>query len=85
MELLVGLPLLAAVVIGVVELVKRAVNLEWKACAIILSAAVAGYLLSSEVGADITRIQGLFVGFAASGLVTFAQNFGGKPSSPELG
>lgn len=85
MELLIGVPLLIAAVTGVVEFVKRAVNFEWKVCLIIIAAAITGYILAPEVGAEITRIQGLVIGFGASGVVTIFQNNGKNTPRPENG
>jgi hypothetical protein len=82
MDILMGVPLLIGAITGVVELIKRAVNFEWRACLVILSAAATGYLLAPHVGADITNLQGMVLGFGASGFVTFAQNIG--KNSPHI-
>ena len=60
-------------VAGVVELVKRAFAKDWKACAIILGAALIGGLASLAIP-EISVIAGVVYGLSASGYVTIAQN-----------
>jgi len=75
---LTGVVLLVAAVTGIVELVKRAVNFEWRAVAIIASAALAGFIIAPAAEIGLTALQGLVVGFGASGFITIAQNIGSK-------
>ncbi len=67
---------LSFAVIGIIELIKRLFDKDFRTAAIIAGAAVAGALLSSQVGT--TWFQGALVGLAASGVVTAASYFGGK-------
>lgn len=60
-------------VAGVVELVKRLFAKDWKACIIILGAALTGGLASLALP-EISLITGVVYGLAASGYVTIAQN-----------
>lgn len=59
-------------VAGVVELIKRAFDKDWKACAIILGAALVGGLVSFAVP-EIDVLAGVVYGLSASGYVTIAQ------------
>ena len=59
-------------VAGVVELIKRAFDKDWKACAIILGAALVGGLVSLAVP-EIGVLAGVVYGLSASGYVTIAQ------------
>lgn len=61
-------------VAGVVELVKRAFDKDWRAAAVIIGAAAAGGITALLMG--VNPLFGLVVGFAASGYVTIAQNIG---------
>ena len=65
---------LLGMVAGVVELVKRAFDKDWRATAIILGAGCAGGLTALLL--QINPLAGIVVGFAASGYVTIAQNIG---------
>ena len=71
-------PVTAAILIGcvsgIVELVKRAFDKDWRATAIIIGAGVAGGLTALLL--SVNPIAGIVVGFAASGYVTIAQNIG---------
>lgn len=60
-------------VAGAVELIKRAFQKDWKACAIILGAALIGGLASLAIS-EISIITGVVYGLSASGYVTIAQN-----------
>ncbi len=65
-----------ASIAGVVELIKRAFDKDFRAVAIITGAGLAGAVLAPQVGG--TWIAGLILGFGASGLVTVAGYIGGK-------
>lgn len=81
MELLTGTALLLAAITGIVELAKRVVALDWRAVIIIVAAALTGYLLGPIEEIGVSNIQGLVVGFGASGLITALQNVGAKSNS----
>lgn len=66
--------ILLGMVAGVVELIKRIFEKDWKAVAIILGAGVAGALTSLALA--INPLIGAVVGLAASGFITIAQNVG---------
>lgn len=66
--------IMLGMVAGVVELVKRAFDKDWKATATIIGAAAAGGL--SALLMAVNPLIGIVVGFAASGYVTIAQNIG---------
>lgn len=79
MENILGLDTMTAVILtglvmGTVELVKRLFDKDWRACAIILGAALVGGVSGLFLG--ITVLQGIAFGLAASGYVTLAQNMG---------
>lgn len=79
MELLAELEPMTAVILvgmvaGVIELIKRIIDKDWRAAAIIAGAGIAGALTSLALGAS--PLMGAVVGFAASGYITIAQNFG---------
>ena len=66
--------ILLGMVAGVVELIKRAFEKDWKAVAIILGAGVTGALVALALA--INPLIGAVVGLAASGFITIAQNIG---------
>ena len=66
--------ILLGMVAGVVEVIKRAFEKDWKAVAIILGAAVTGALVGLAI--SINPLIGAVVGLSASGFITIAQNFG---------
>lgn len=66
--------ILLGMVAGIVEVIKRAFEKDWKAVAIILGAAVTGALTALAIA--INPLIGAVVGLAASGFVTIAQNIG---------
>lgn len=66
--------IMLGMVAGVVEMVKRAFAKDWRAVAIIFGAGVTGGLVAIPLGVSV--LAGVVVGFAASGLVTIAQNIG---------
>lgn len=66
--------LLMGLVSGVVELIKRVFDKDWRAAAIILGAGVAGVLAGFIL--DLGILVGAVAGFAVSGYITLAQNFG---------
>lgn len=79
MELIGALePLTAAILLGmvagVVELIKRAFDKDWRACAIILVAGITGALCALALGVE--ALMGAVIGLSASGFITIAQNFG---------
>lgn len=66
--------IMLGMVAGVVELIKRAAQKEWRVCAIIAGAGLAGALTALCIG--ISPLVGAVIGFAASGFITIAQNIG---------
>lgn len=66
--------ILLGMVAGVVELIKRLFEKDWKAVAIILGAGITGALVGLLVA--INPLIGAVIGFAASGYITIAQNIG---------
>jgi hypothetical protein len=66
--------ILLGMVAGVVELIKRAFDKDWKAVCIIAGAGAAGALVGLAI--TINPLIGAVVGFAASGFITIAQNIG---------
>ncbi len=71
-------PVIAAVMLGmvagVVELIKRLFDKDWRSVAIIVGAGVAGALTALPLGAN--PLIGAVVGLASSGYITIAQNIG---------
>lgn len=65
---------LTGLVAGVVELVKRAFDKDWRAFITIILAGLVGGLGALYMGTDF--LAGVVFGFAASGFVTIAQNIG---------
>ena len=70
----VTVAILLGMVAGVVELIKRAFEKDWKAVAIILGAGVTGALVGLAI--SINPLIGAVVGLSASGFITIAQNVG---------
>lgn len=68
--------ILLGMVAGVIELIKRAFDKDWRAVAIIAAAGVVGGL--SALALSISILVGIAVGFATSGYVTIAQNIGNQ-------
>lgn len=66
--------ILLGMVAGVVELIKRAFDKDWRACAVIIGAGATGALAALALG--VGALLGAVVGLAASGYITIAQNFG---------
>ncbi len=66
--------ILLGMVAGIVEVIKRAFEKDWKAVAIILGAAATGALTALAIA--INPLIGAVVGLSASGFITIAQNFG---------
>ena len=66
--------ILLGMVAGVVELVKRIFDKDWRAVATIVGAGVVGALVSLAIA--INPLLGAVVGLAASGYVTIAQHIG---------
>ena len=66
--------ILLGMVAGVVELIKRAFDKDWKAVCIIAGAGVTGALVALSIA--INPLIGAVVGLAASGFITIAQNIG---------
>ena len=64
--------LLTGLVSGGTELVKRAFDKNWRAVAIIVTAAVVGGIGSQLIGCDL--VVGIIAGLATSGYITIAQN-----------
>ena len=70
----VATAILLGMVAGVVELIKRAFEKDWKAVAIILGAGATGALVGLAI--SVNPLIGAVVGLAASGFITIAQNVG---------
>lgn len=66
--------ILLGMVAGVVELIKRLFEKDWKAVAIIAGAGATGALVGWAIA--INPLIGAVVGLAASGFITIAQNVG---------
>lgn len=65
---------LTGLVAGVVELVKRVFDKDWRAAVTIVLAGLVGGLGALYMGTDF--LAGVVFGLAASGFVTIAQNIG---------
>lgn len=70
--------LVTAMVVGVVELIRRIEQKDWYAALTILASAVVGALCGVFSVEGITVVTGIVVGLAASGLVTVAKGIGTK-------
>lgn len=70
----VAAAILLGMVAGVIELIKRAFEKDWKAVAIIAGAGVTGALVGLLI--SVNPLIGAVVGLAASGYITIAQNIG---------
>lgn len=68
--------LVTAMVIGVVELVKRAFDQDFKTVVIILAAALVGALCGVFGVEGVTIAEGIVLGLAGSGVVTTASKIG---------
>lgn len=66
--------ILLGMVAGVIELIKRAFDKDWRAVAIIIGAGVTGALVGLLI--SVNPLIGAVVGLAASGYITIAQNIG---------
>ena len=66
--------ILLGMVAGVVELIKRAFDKDWRAVATIIGAGLVGSLVGLALGAN--PLMGAVIGFASSGYITIAQNVG---------
>jgi hypothetical protein len=66
--------IILGMVAGVVELIKRAFEKDWKAVVIIAGAGIAGALTALLI--SVNPLIGAVVGLAASGYITIVQNFG---------
>ena len=66
--------ILLGMVAGVVELVKRAFDKDWRAVITIVGAGLVGALVS--LGIAVNPLLGAVIGLAASGYITIAQNLG---------
>lgn len=66
--------ILLGMVAGVIELIKRAFDKDWRAVAIILGAGVTGALVGLLI--SVNPLIGAVVGLAASGYITIVQNIG---------
>lgn len=65
---------LTGLVAGVVELVKRLFDKDWRASVTIVLAAIVGGLGALYLGTDF--LAGMVYGLAASGFITIVQNVG---------
>lgn len=70
----VTVAILLGMVAGVIELIKRAFDKDWKAVVIIAGAGVTGCLVSFAI--SVNPLIGAIVGLAASGYITIVQNIG---------
>lgn len=70
--------ILTGLCMGVVELIKRLFDKDWKASVTIVACGVVGGLAGLAMG--ITILQGIVFGLAATGYITLAQNVGKKSS-----
>ena len=66
--------ILTGLVAGVVELVKRVFDKDWRAAVTIVLAGLVGGLGALYMGTDF--LAGVVFGLAASGFITIAQNIG---------
>lgn len=66
--------ILLGMVAGVIELIKRAFDKDWRAVTIILGAGVTGALVGLLI--SVNPLIGAVVGLAASGYITIVQNIG---------
>lgn len=66
--------ILLGMVAGVIELIKRAFDKDWRAVAIIIGSGVAGAFTALLV--TVNPLIGAVIGLAASGYITIAQNIG---------
>lgn len=66
--------ILLGMVAGVIELIKRAFDKDWRAVAIIIGAGITGALVGLLI--SVNPLIGAVVGLAASGYITIAQNIG---------
>lgn len=66
--------ILLGMVAGVIELIKRLFEKDWKSVAIIAGAGATGALVSLAL--NINPLIGAVVGLAASGYITIVQNIG---------
>lgn len=66
--------ILLGMVAGVVEMIKRAFDKDWKSVAIIVGAGITGCLVGLAI--SINPLIGAVVGLASSGFITIAQNIG---------
>ena len=70
----VAAAILLGMVAGVIELIKRAFEKDWKAVVIIAGAGITGALVGLLI--SVNPLIGAVVGLAASGYITIAQNIG---------
>lgn len=66
--------ILLGMVAGVVELIKRAFDKDWKVVCTIVGAGITGALVALAI--QINPLIGAVVGLASSGFITIAQNIG---------
>lgn len=66
--------ILLGMVAGVIEMIKRAFEKDWKSVAVIAGAGITGALVGLAI--SINPLIGAVVGLAASGFITIAQNVG---------
>lgn len=70
----VAAAILLGMVAGVIELIKRAFEKDWKAVVIIAGAGITGALVGLLI--SVNPLIGAVVGLAASGYITIVQNIG---------
>lgn len=68
--------LLVGAVTGVVELIKRIFDHDWRSVAIIIGAGIVGGLVSLFPEMNFSFLVGVVGGLAASGFITLGQNVG---------
>lgn len=71
--------ILTGLVMGGVELIKRAFAKDWKAVVTIVVSAAIGGIAGTAMGAE--TMQGVAFGLAASGYVALVQNIGSKSNA----
>lgn len=76
----VALSALVFAIAGVVELVKRLFDGDYRVAAVIAVSGLAGALLAPQAG-DITWFVGMLIGFSASGFISTVSHIASAPSS----
>lgn len=82
---LTGIALLIAATVGITELVKRAFKLEWFVVTVIAVAGATGWILGPAAEVGVTSLQGMVIGFGASGVIKGLSYLKRDEQPPELG